>query len=48
MSGKTVYAERLSAGKEHKVDVSRLAPGLYFLCIYDANGLVSTFKIIKK
>lgn len=48
ISGKTVYAKRLDAGKEHTVDVSRFASGLYLLCIYDANRLASAFKIIKK
>ncbi|MDR1090639.1 MAG: T9SS type A sorting domain-containing protein [Prevotella sp.] len=48
ISGKTVYVKRLDTGKEHKIDVSPFASGLYLLCIYDTNGLASTFKIIKK
>jgi hypothetical protein len=48
VSGKMMYAKRLDVGREHKINVSLFASGLYFLCIYDANGLASTFKIIKK
>ncbi|MDR0733686.1 MAG: T9SS type A sorting domain-containing protein [Dysgonamonadaceae bacterium] len=48
VSGKTVYAKRLDANKENKIDVGFFAPGLYLLHAYDAKGLVSTFKIIKR
>ena len=48
ISGKTVYVKQLDAGKEHMIDVSLFASGLYLLCIYDANRRVSAFKIIKK
>jgi hypothetical protein len=48
ISGKTVYAKQLGIGKEHTIDVSLFASGLYLLRAYDANGLASAFKIIKK
>jgi hypothetical protein len=47
-SGKTVYAKRLDVNKENKIDVNSFASGLYLLCVYDASGLASTFKIIKR
>jgi hypothetical protein len=48
VSGKTVYAKRLDANKEYNIDIGHFSSGLYFLHIYDANGLASTFKIIKR
>jgi hypothetical protein len=48
VSGETVYAKRLDANKENKIDMGRFAPGSYLLHVYDTNGLVSTAKIIKR
>ncbi|MDR0762902.1 MAG: T9SS type A sorting domain-containing protein [Bacteroidales bacterium] len=48
VSGKTVYAKRLSANKKYDIDMSHFISGMYFFRVYDTKGLVSTFKIIKR